>query len=280
MRSVPLAALLFLSTALVPPALAQSSGAGLVGATTPAPEAAETPAEPAKPEVAETPAPATPAAPETAKDNPLGGLLKGLLKPPPATAEKPEAPAAEEPPKTVEETPPATEVKPEVAEEDPPAATTPEEDPPETVDDDGDRRNRSFASISPRRLERLLKDSVDEVSVDSSGGDTTLDGTVDGTEFQVYFYECDGGDMSSVAKPNSKCLGYEFRAYFPDYPTDVERVNQWNADHHYGKLWVDSDGDLAVQLNVIVEGGIREDNVMTTLAWFKAVLEGVHETYR
>ncbi|HEU0222837.1 MAG TPA: YbjN domain-containing protein [Paracoccaceae bacterium] len=270
MRFAPLLALL-LGTSLALPAFAQSSGSGM----------SDRPAtEPAAPGATiETQQPGT----ETEKPNPLAPLLKGLLKtpqteeatPPPAAEETP--PAEEQPPATAEELPPEDETVMPETEEVAPAAPRASETPEVAEERE---RSRTYQWVSPRRLERLIREGVDELRVDTSGGDTTLEGTIDGTDFQVYFYECDGGDMASVAEPNSRCLGYEFRAYFLDYPTDAEQVNQWNADHHYGKLWIDNDGDLAVQLNVIVEGGIKEDNVKTTLIWFKAVLEGVHDFYR
>jgi hypothetical protein len=272
-----LAALLASAAAL--PALGQSSASGQVGSSTTVPQAVETP--PPAEETQNTTPPGT-----EDKANPLAPLLKGLLKPrtenpeaaetPPVEEETPPATVEETPPATVEETPPATEETPDVAE--PPAAET-DPDVAEARPDDGRRIRPNHTWMSPKLMRRIIQDHVDEVRVDDSGGDTTLEGKIDGHAFQVYFYRCDGGDMASVAKPDSECLGYEFRAYFPGYPTDVERVNQWNADHHYGKLWVDSDGDLAVQMQEIVEGGIKTDNVLQVLDWFKVVVSGVREFY-
>lgn len=130
-----------------------------------------------------------------------------------------------------------------------------------------------FYSVSPNKLYTVLEDRVEDLEVDSSGGDTTLEGKVAGKNFQVYFYECDDGGLTAPAEPESRCLGYEFRAYFNDRAKDTRSINQWNADHHYGKMFKDDDGDLAIQLNVIVEGGITEDNIVTTLAWWKAVVD-------
>ena len=130
-----------------------------------------------------------------------------------------------------------------------------------------------FNSISPNQLERVLAGEKGTITVDPSEEDTTLDGRVDGVGYTVFFYECDDGDMKSLAKPDSACLGFEYRAYFTDYPSDSETVNEWNNDYHYGSLWRDSDGDLALQLNVIVEGGISDGNIRITFDWWRAVIE-------
>ncbi|MEM9049080.1 MAG: YbjN domain-containing protein [Pseudomonadota bacterium] len=154
--------------------------------------------------------------------------------------------------------------------------TAPEKAEPEVV---VVREPTSMAAISPNMLFDILSAHVDEVEVDPTGGDTTLEGRIDGTPFQIYFYECDGGDMSSIAYPDSECLGFEWRSYFFDMRPSTRAVNEWNASYHYGKLFIDRDGDLTVQLNVVVEGGIEERNILTTLAWFRAVLDGVKSEF-
>ncbi len=134
-----------------------------------------------------------------------------------------------------------------------------------------------YTSISPNQLERLLAGEKGTVEVDLSDEDTTLDGRVDSTSYTVFFYECDGAGFKAPAKPDSACLGFEYRAYFSDFPSDSETVNEWNDNYHYGSLWRDSDGDLALQLNVIVEGGITDDNIRVTFDWWRAVIESFQD---
>ena len=54
-------------------------------------------------------------------------------------------------------------------------------------------------------------------------------------------------------------------------------MNAFNASHHYGALWRDDVGDLALQLNVIVEGGVTTDNIRATFAWWREVLRSFDE---
>ncbi|GIX15714.1 MAG: hypothetical protein KatS3mg118_3673 [Paracoccaceae bacterium] len=247
-------------------------------------------------------APAAPAQPillaqaDSGTDDPLAPFLKrsrpapAESAEPPAAAEAPAPPAAEAPAPPAAAEAPAPEPAPRAdqAISDLPRKTLPRAEPPRTAEAPpgpapapraAEPQPTSLATISPNRLHEIIRDRVDSVDVDPSGGDTTLEGVLDGTRFQVYFYECDGGDMSSVARPDSECLGFEWRSYFFDYRATPQDVNAWNANYHYGKLFIDSDGDLAVQLNVIVEGGVEEANILTTLAWFRAVLDSVHDYY-
>ena len=129
-----------------------------------------------------------------------------------------------------------------------------------------------YPSISPNQLGRILSGEMGQVEV-STGEDTTLAGNVDGKSYDVYFYECDDGGFAAPAQPDSACLGFEYRAIFEGYPSDGDTVNLFNNDYHYGALWRDNEGDLSLQLNVIVEGGITEANIRITFAWWRGVLQ-------
>ena len=105
------------------------------------------------------------------------------------------------------------------------------------------------------------------IALDAGETDTTLEGRVDGKDYAIFFYECDGGAFDGPAERDSAWLGFEYRAYFTDYPSDLETVNRFNANYHYGAMWRDEEGDLGRQLNVVVEGGITEANIRATFAW-------------
>ncbi len=130
-----------------------------------------------------------------------------------------------------------------------------------------------YTSLSPVEMLRILEGEKGSVELDETEGDTTIEGRVNGTDYQVYFYECDGGALADPARPDSACLGFEYRAYFSGFTDDAETINAWNADNHYGTLWRDQDGDLALQLNTVVEGGITEANIRISFQWWLAVIE-------
>ena len=132
-----------------------------------------------------------------------------------------------------------------------------------------------FSAISPTELLAVLKAEDASLRLNVSAGDATLTGAVDGAPYDIYFYDCDGGGFVAPAQPGSACLGFEFRAYFDGYPNDAEIVNAWNNAHHYGALWRDDDEDLALQLNVIVEGGVTDANIRSNYRWWRKVMRSV-----
>ncbi|MGB0506846.1 MAG: YbjN domain-containing protein [Pikeienuella sp.] len=133
-----------------------------------------------------------------------------------------------------------------------------------------------YRSISPNQLLNILSSERGRIDIDETESDTTLEGRVAGADYSVYFYECDGAGFTDPARPNSECLGFEYRAYFSGFGKDLATVNQWNIDYHYGSLWQDGD-DLVLQLNVVVEGGITEENIGITFLWWKAVIDSFYD---
>lgn len=132
------------------------------------------------------------------------------------------------------------------------------------------------SSISPAGLAAILAAEDGAIRI-REGADASLAGEVDGAYYAVYFYDCDGAGFAAPAAPGSACLGFEYRANYEGLPSDDELVNAFNASHHYGALWRDDVGDLALQLNVIVEGGVTTDNIRATFAWWREVLRSFDE---
>lgn len=133
-----------------------------------------------------------------------------------------------------------------------------------------------YRSISPNQLLEILSAERGRIEMDARETDTTLEGRVAGADYTVYFYECDGAGFTDPARPDSECLGFEYRSYFTGFANDLEIVNQWNIDYHYGSLWRDGD-DLVLQLNVVVEGGVTEENISITFLWWKAVVDSFYD---
>ena len=134
-----------------------------------------------------------------------------------------------------------------------------------------------YEVISPVQLLKVLQAEDRSITLNNSAGDATISGGVSGHPFDIYFYDCDGGGFVAPARPGSACLGFEFRAYFEGYPNDAEIVNAWNNAHHYGALWRDDGEDLALQLNVIVEGGVTEANIRSNYKWWRKVMPSLKQ---
>jgi hypothetical protein len=74
-----------------------------------------------------------------------------------------------------------------------------------------------------------------------------------GYEFTVTFYDCDG---------LTACEDLQLRAYFENHRNlEISDVNEWNETRRFIKLYLDRDGDLAVEMDVPVEGGVTSQHL-------------------
>lgn len=135
------------------------------------------------------------------------------------------------------------------------------------------RQEAVYQNVSPEEVLALLESAGAAFRIDSSAGDTTLEGSVLGHASSVYFYDCDDAGFTAPATPASRCLGFEYRAYIPDHPKDSETINQFNAEYHYGTLWRDEDDDLALHFTVLVEGGVTRGHILASYDWWREILE-------
>ncbi|MDX1821380.1 MAG: YbjN domain-containing protein [Alphaproteobacteria bacterium] len=103
----------------------------------------------------------------------------------------------------------------------------------------------------------LDKDSV---------GDPMIEGRIDGQSYTVFFYGCEGG---------AGCSSIQFTTYFAGVRPDAAVVSDWNDENRFGTLYLDGDGDLAIDLDVNLFGGVTRKNLDDTFDWWRVVLEEV-----
>ena len=91
-------------------------------------------------------------------------------------------------------------------------------------------------------------------------GDFYLDSATGGSNFQIFFYGC---------KDKIECDSFEFFSYFkkePFFSTDM--ANEWNANHRFLKVAIDSDGDLSESATVDSIGRMTFDNFKDYVDWY------------
>ena len=60
----------------------------------------------------------------------------------------------------------------------------------------------------------------------------------------------------------------------------LKKINTYNADHRWGRrVYLDSDGDIAVQTELSFPGGIHLDGIIIHLSAFASILESVSENF-
>ncbi|WP_347266687.1 YbjN domain-containing protein [Paracoccus sp. (in: a-proteobacteria)] len=94
-------------------------------------------------------------------------------------------------------------------------------------------------------------------------GDPMIDSRIDGTHFSVYFYQCD-----------PICASVQLSAGFDlARPLPLERVNEWNRDRRFGKVFVDSSGDPFIEMDIgLADDGVGRKNFDDALETWRVLL--------
>jgi hypothetical protein len=97
-------------------------------------------------------------------------------------------------------------------------------------------------------------------------GDPKISGRMAGQAYSVFFYGCTEG---------KNCSSIQFTTYFAGQRPDAVTVSQWNDENRFGTLYLDKDGDLAVDMDVNLFGGVTRKNLDDTFDWWRVVLDEV-----
>ncbi|WP_255469575.1 YbjN domain-containing protein [Paracoccus sp. FO-3] len=94
-------------------------------------------------------------------------------------------------------------------------------------------------------------------------GDPLIESRIDGTSFQVYFYQCE-----------KTCGAIQFSAGFDlDDSMPESMANRWNREKRFGKVWLDETGDPFIEMDIGVAGdGIGRKNFDDALDAWRIVL--------
>lgn len=123
----------------------------------------------------------------------------------------------------------------------------------------------------PDVIRLLMADFGLKVDADTdSDGDPRLSSRIDGTYFGVYFYDC---------KDGHQCQSIQFSTGFDlDDPMSLEKVNEWNRDRRFGKVYLDDEGDPYIEMDINVDiDGVGKENFSDSLDIWRRVLSSFRD---
>jgi len=106
----------------------------------------------------------------------------------------------------------------------------------------------------------------------SGNGNPLIGGSMDGINYTVRFTGCNNG---------ANCTELWFWTYWQgNQGLSVSQINKWNADEFFGKMYIDSDGDLVVEMFVNLSHGVVAETLDDDFDWWNIVLNNVKDTVR
>ncbi|WGW05390.1 YbjN domain-containing protein [Tropicibacter oceani] len=118
---------------------------------------------------------------------------------------------------------------------------------------------------NPARLLDLLRSEGFAVDLGADGvGDPKITGKHNGTQFQVFFYDC---------SENVDCRTLQFQVgYNLTDGMDFAQANKWNAEMRYGAVYLDDEMDPYLQMDVNIDHGVSEDNFVDNYKMWTKVM--------
>ncbi len=99
------------------------------------------------------------------------------------------------------------------------------------------------------------------------GGDPRIMGRMEGQRYMVAFFGC---------KDGRNCTHIVLRAAWANTRAPLEAINAYNARKAFGVVFLDKDGDVAVDMAVnLANGGVTRRNLDDTFDWWRIVLRDV-----
>ncbi len=116
-------------------------------------------------------------------------------------------------------------------------------------------------SISGPELAELVREMgfVPELMTDS-GGDPLIKFRIEGMMCLIYFY----------GNKDGRCDSLQFSAGFTNKPA-ITKVNEWNAKKRFLKAHLDSEGDVIVNMDFEIDGGVTPAFLQERLKRWRAV---------
>jgi Putative bacterial sensory transduction regulator len=108
-----------------------------------------------------------------------------------------------------------------------------------------------------------------EMETDGSG-DPIIRARMEGTTYSILFFGCEGG---------VNCTSIQFWTYLSPPEDALVAVNAWNRDIRFGKAYIDGDGDVVIEMDVNLWGGVAPKNLDDTFDWWRAVLDRVDKEF-
>jgi Putative bacterial sensory transduction regulator len=104
-----------------------------------------------------------------------------------------------------------------------------------------------------------------ELEADSEGR-PRIRARMEGINYSVLFFGCEA---------TVNCKSIQFWTYTAAPQNGESVVNAWNRDNRFGRAYIDRDGDVVVEMDVNLWGGVSQKNLDDTFDWWRTVLERV-----
>ena len=130
------------------------------------------------------------------------------------------------------------------------------------------RQAEVYTQISALDMGGILETAgyIVEYTTDSDGEPKINSSTLDGINFSIYFYDCSTGKFA-------ECDTLQFRATFTlNTPLTNDELNDFNQAWVFGKAYRFEDGDLSLELPMLLAEGVTSQNLSEHVSLWETIV--------
>ncbi|MBO9517409.1 MAG: YbjN domain-containing protein [Porphyrobacter sp.] len=107
-----------------------------------------------------------------------------------------------------------------------------------------------------------------QLTTDSSG-DPFIHSATNGSDFEIFFYGC---------TDNRDCRTIQFHSGYQDPAMTLQSMNSWNAEHRFGRAYLDSKGVARIEMDIdLDDGGISQELFEDNVEFWTSVMADFEE---
>lgn len=117
------------------------------------------------------------------------------------------------------------------------------------------------------QIAKVMTAAGHSLEVKNNDGERFIMADGSGYKYAILPYGCD--DKGKACKSVQF-----FIAFNPDKSPTLEAMNEYSRDHRWGRVYLDKDGDPALEFDLDLEqGGMTEELFLDNVAYWEAILE-------
>lgn len=101
-------------------------------------------------------------------------------------------------------------------------------------------------------------------------GTPIIRGRLEGARYSIFFFGCENG---------KDCGSIQFWTYAAAPENALEVINAWNRDFRFGKAYLDKTGDVTIEMDVNLWGGVSVKNLDDTFDWWRSVIRRMNDDF-
>jgi hypothetical protein len=113
---------------------------------------------------------------------------------------------------------------------------------------------QAVSADDPRQIAKLISDKGYQAELVDTDASPRIRSSDSGIKFLIFFLNCTDG---------KKCATLQFYTGFGDTVVPLEKINEWNSGHRFGRSYLDDERDPVLEMDLNLDaGGVSSENFL------------------